>query len=127
MLGSLKARAVPINVNYRYVEAELAYLISNADLVACVFDQEYAPRLTAVIDEDAHGVAVSSYQGGHMEYFKYLKDLLDEAGAGYVRIFGGGGASRARAGSVACAGWRSRTWGSEIRAHSPPPPLRRLA
>ena len=51
MLGSLKARAVPINVNYRYVEAELAYLISNADLVACVFDQEYAPRLTAVIDE----------------------------------------------------------------------------
>ncbi len=51
MLGSLKARAVPINVNYRYVEAELSYLISNADLVACVFDQEYAPRLAAVIDE----------------------------------------------------------------------------
>jgi acyl-CoA synthetase (AMP-forming)/AMP-acid ligase II len=51
MLGCLKIRAVPINVNYRYVEAELAYLIGNAELVACVFDQEYAPRLAAVIDE----------------------------------------------------------------------------
>ena len=43
MLGCLKIRAVPINVNYRYVEDELAYLIGNAELVACVFDQEYAP------------------------------------------------------------------------------------
>ncbi len=51
MLGCLKIRAVPINVNYRYVEAELAYLIGNAELVACVFDQEYAPRLAAVRDE----------------------------------------------------------------------------
>ncbi|UDY37792.1 acyl-CoA synthetase [Dermatobacter hominis] len=51
MLGCLKVRAVPINVNYRYVEAELAYLIGNAELVACVFDQEYAPRLAAVRDE----------------------------------------------------------------------------
>ena len=50
MLGCLKVRAVPINVNYRYVEAELAYLIGNAELVACVFDQEYAPRLAAVRD-----------------------------------------------------------------------------
>jgi len=48
MLGILKIRAVPINVNYRYVEAELTYLIDNAELVACVFDQEYAPRLDAV-------------------------------------------------------------------------------
>lgn len=45
----------------------------------------------AVLQEGAQGVCVSSYQGGHMEYFKYLKDLLDEAGADYVRIFGGGG------------------------------------
>jgi len=51
MLGCLKVRAVPINVNYRYVEAELAYLIGNAELVACVFDQEYAPRLAAVRDQ----------------------------------------------------------------------------
>jgi methylmalonyl-CoA mutase len=45
----------------------------------------------AVLQEGAQGVCISSYQGGHMEYFKYLKDLLDEAGAGYVKIFGGGG------------------------------------
>ena len=45
----------------------------------------------AVLQEGAQGVCVSSYQGGHMEYFKYLKDLLDEAGAGYVKIYGGGG------------------------------------
>ncbi len=45
----------------------------------------------AVLQEGAQGVCVSSYQGGHLEYFKYLKDLLDDAGAGYVKIFGGGG------------------------------------
>ncbi len=45
----------------------------------------------AVLQEGAQGVCVSSYQGGHIEYFKYLKDLLHEAGAGYVKIFGGGG------------------------------------
>ncbi len=50
MLGSLKIRAVPININYRYVEDELAYLISNAELVACVFDREYSNRLAAVAD-----------------------------------------------------------------------------
>jgi len=45
----------------------------------------------AAIQEDAQGIAVSSYQGGHMEFFKYMKDLLVEQGAGHVRIFGGGG------------------------------------
>lgn len=45
----------------------------------------------AVIQEGAQGVCVSSYQGGHMEYFKYLKDILDECGLSYVKIFGGGG------------------------------------
>jgi acyl-CoA synthetase (AMP-forming)/AMP-acid ligase II len=50
MLGTLKVRAVPINVNYRYVEDELAYIIANAGLVACVFDQEYTDRLSHVAD-----------------------------------------------------------------------------
>ena len=45
----------------------------------------------AVLEEDAQGVAVSSYQGGHVEYFEYLVELLREAGAGHVRVFGGGG------------------------------------
>ncbi len=45
----------------------------------------------AVLQEGAQAVAVSSYQGGHVEYFKYLRDLLCEAGCEQVRIFGGGG------------------------------------
>ncbi len=45
----------------------------------------------AVLQEGAQGVCISSYQGGHIEYFKYLKDLLRQAGADYVKIFGGGG------------------------------------
>jgi len=45
----------------------------------------------AVISEDAHAVALSSYQGGHMEYFTYIRELLNEKGASAVKIFGGGG------------------------------------
>jgi acyl-CoA synthetase (AMP-forming)/AMP-acid ligase II len=48
MFGIWKARAVPINVNYRYVEAELAYLFDNADLVALVHGREFVPRIAAV-------------------------------------------------------------------------------
>jgi methylmalonyl-CoA mutase len=45
----------------------------------------------AAIQEDAQGVAVSSYQGGHLEFFKYLVDLLRQAGAPHIKVFGGGG------------------------------------
>jgi methylmalonyl-CoA mutase len=45
----------------------------------------------AAIEEDAQAIAVSSYQGGHNEYFRYMKDLLKEKGAGHIKIFGGGG------------------------------------
>jgi len=45
----------------------------------------------AAIEEDAQSIGLSSYQGGHMEFFKYMKDLLAERAAGHVRIFGGGG------------------------------------
>jgi isobutyryl-CoA mutase len=45
----------------------------------------------AAIEEDVQAVALTSYQGGHMEFFKYLRDLLDESGCGHIRIFGGGG------------------------------------
>jgi acyl-CoA synthetase (AMP-forming)/AMP-acid ligase II len=48
ILAAYKLRAVPINVNYRYVEAELRYLFDNADLVALVHDAQYAPRIAAV-------------------------------------------------------------------------------
>ncbi|PWU02413.1 MAG: methylmalonyl-CoA mutase [Bacteroidetes bacterium] len=43
------------------------------------------------IEEDVQGIAITSYQGGHLEYFKYMKDLLDENGCGHIKIFGGGG------------------------------------
>jgi len=43
------------------------------------------------IQEDAHGIAISSYQGGHVEFFTYMLDLLRERGAGHVKVFGGGG------------------------------------
>ena len=43
------------------------------------------------IQEDAHGIAISSYQGGHVEFFTYMLDLLRERGAGHIKVFGGGG------------------------------------
>jgi isobutyryl-CoA mutase len=45
----------------------------------------------AALQEDVHGIAISSYQGGHVEYFKYMIDMLREAGAGHIKVFGGGG------------------------------------
>ena len=45
----------------------------------------------AAIEEDAHGIAITSYQGGHLEFFKYIKDLLVENGCSHIKIFGGGG------------------------------------
>jgi methylmalonyl-CoA mutase len=47
--------------------------------------------VSAAIQEGVHGIAVSSYQGGHIEFFKYVRDLLEENGVGFVKIFGGGG------------------------------------
>jgi len=47
--------------------------------------------VTAAIQEDVQGIAISSYQGGHVEYFKYAIDLLRERGAGHIKLFGGGG------------------------------------
>jgi methylmalonyl-CoA mutase len=47
--------------------------------------------VTTALQEDAHGIAVSSYQGGHVEFFKYMLDLLRERGGANIRVFGGGG------------------------------------
>ncbi|MFI6298617.1 fused isobutyryl-CoA mutase/GTPase IcmF [Nonomuraea sp. NPDC050790] len=47
--------------------------------------------VTAAIQEDVQGVAISSYQGGHVEFFSYLVELLRERGAGHVKVYGGGG------------------------------------
>src|SRR5882672_9379743 len=47
--------------------------------------------VTAALQEDAHAIAISSYQGGHVEFFKYMLDLLRERGGGDIKVFGGGG------------------------------------
>ncbi len=47
--------------------------------------------VTAALQEDAQGIAVSSYQGGHVEYFKYMIDLLKERGGAHIKVYGGGG------------------------------------
>ncbi len=47
--------------------------------------------VSCAVQEDANAIAITSYQGGHMEFFKYMKDLLDEKHAGHIKIFGGGG------------------------------------
>src|ERR671916_2130149 len=54
-------------------------------------DRSVDDVVTAAVQEDVHGVAVSSYQGGHLEYYRYLLDRLRAEGRGDVRVFGGGG------------------------------------
>src|SRR5512143_2235745 len=47
--------------------------------------------VTAALQEDVQGIAISSYQGGHLEYFKYMVDLLRQRGGEHIQVFGGGG------------------------------------
>lgn len=74
-----------INIMRRILQSKGAEIIhlghnrSVADIVECA------------IEEDVHGIAITSYQGGHIEFFKYMKDLLVENGCGHIKIFGGGG------------------------------------
>ncbi len=64
---------------------------AGAEVIHLGHNRSVLDVVTAALQEGAHGVCLSSYQGGHMEYFKYMKDLLVEAGADYVKTFGGGG------------------------------------
>src|SRR5690606_7625140 len=54
-------------------------------------DRSVQDVVDTAIQEDVQGIAVSSYQGGHVEYFTYMVDLLRERGAGHIRVYGGGG------------------------------------
>src|SRR5690606_20477752 len=54
-------------------------------------DRRVEEVVNTAIQEDAQAIAMTSYQGGHNEYFKYMYDLLQEKGAGHIKIFGGGG------------------------------------
>ena len=62
MLAAYKIRAVPINVNYRYVEDELFYLFDNADLVALVHDAQFAPRIANVLAERSEAAALHRHR-----------------------------------------------------------------
>ena len=64
---------------------------AGAEVIHLGHNRSVLDVVTAILQEGAQAVAISSYQGGHMEYFKYMKELLDKAGADYVRIWGGGG------------------------------------
>ena len=64
---------------------------SGAEVIHLGHNRSVLDVVRAAIQEDAQGIAVSSYQGGHMEYFKYMKDLLRKFNADHIKIFGGGG------------------------------------
>ncbi|MFM1884125.1 MAG: hypothetical protein RL168_309, partial [Bacteroidota bacterium] len=64
---------------------------SGAEVIHLGHDRSVEEVVNTAIQEDANAIAMTSYQGGHLEYFKYMYDLLHEKGAGHIRIFGGGG------------------------------------
>ncbi len=62
-----------------------------AEIIHLGHNRSVAEIVECAIEEDAQGIAITSYQGGHVEFFKYMKDLLEENGCGHIKIFGGGG------------------------------------
>lgn len=64
---------------------------SGAEVIHLGHNRSVEEVVNAAIQEDVQGICISSYQGGHMEYFKYMHDLLQEKGASQIRIYGGGG------------------------------------
>jgi methylmalonyl-CoA mutase len=74
-----------INIFRRILQA------SGAEVIHLGHNRTGLDIVETAIEEDAHGIAVTSYQGGHMEFYRYLRDLLVEHDAGHIRLFGGGG------------------------------------
>ena len=74
-----------INIMRRILQA------SGCEVIHLGHNRSVDEVVTAALQEDAQGIAVSSYQGGHVEYFKYMLDLLRERGGENVKVFGGGG------------------------------------
>ncbi|MDZ7659156.1 methylmalonyl-CoA mutase family protein [Fodinibius sp.] len=64
---------------------------SGAEVIHLGHNRSVQEIVDCAIQEDVQGIAVSSYQGGHMEYFKYMVELLEERGASHIKVFGGGG------------------------------------
>ncbi len=74
-----------INIMRRIIQS------TGVEVIHLGHDRSVDEVVSTAIQEDAHAIAMTSYQGGHMEYFKYMYDLLQERGAGHIKIFGGGG------------------------------------
>jgi len=74
-----------INIMRRIIQS------SGAEVIHLGHNRSVQEIVDCAIQEDAQAIAITSYQGGHNEYFKYMFDLLKERGAGHIKIFGGGG------------------------------------
>ncbi|MBS1661030.1 MAG: methylmalonyl-CoA mutase family protein [Bacteroidetes bacterium] len=74
-----------INIMRRILQSK------GAEIIHLGHNRSVAEIVECAIEEDVQGIAITSYQGGHIEFFKYMKDLLDENGCGHIRLFGGGG------------------------------------
>ncbi|MFA6231551.1 MAG: methylmalonyl-CoA mutase family protein [Rhodanobacter sp.] len=74
-----------INIMRRIIQAQ------GAEVIHLGHNRSVEDVVRAALQEDADAIALSSYQGGHVEYFKYMVDMLRERGAGHIRVFGGGG------------------------------------
>ena len=64
---------------------------AGVEVIHLAHNRSVAEVVQTALQEDVQGIAISSYQGGHVEYFKYVVDLLKEAGAEHIKVFGGGG------------------------------------
>src|SRR5438067_11782845 len=64
---------------------------NGAEVVHLGHNRSVDDVVTAALAEDVQGIAISSYQGGHVEYFKYMIDLLRQRGGAHIKVFGGGG------------------------------------
>ena len=74
-----------INVMRRIIQG------TGAEVIHLGHNRSVQEIVDCAIEEDVQGIAITSYQGGHVEFFKYMHDLLHENGAGHIKIFGGGG------------------------------------
>ncbi|MDB5252714.1 MAG: methylmalonyl-CoA mutase [Flaviaesturariibacter sp.] len=74
-----------INIMRRILQSK------GAEIIHLGHNRSVLEIVECAIEEDAQGIAITSYQGGHVEFFKYMKDLLEENGCGHIKIFGGGG------------------------------------
>ena len=74
-----------INIMRRILQA------SGAEVIHLGHNRSVEDVVSAALEEDVQGIAVSSYQGGHIEYFRYMIDLLRQRGGEHIKLFGGGG------------------------------------